>query len=44
MGKAALDAALRSGTTKTETLLTEALLNPELAKTLLLKASADNPT
>ena len=42
MGKAALDALTRTGTARIEDLLTEALLNPELAKTLLMKASADN--
>jgi hypothetical protein len=42
MGKAALDALRRTGTARIEDLLTDALLNPELAKTLLMKASADN--
>jgi len=40
--KAALDAMKRSGISRTEDLLTEALLNPELAKTLLMKATPAN--
>ena len=42
IGKAALDAVRRTGIARTEDLLTEALLNPELARTLLMKASAEN--
>jgi hypothetical protein len=42
MAKAALDAMKRSGISRTEDLLTEALLNPELAKTLLMKATPAN--
>jgi hypothetical protein len=33
---------MRSGTAKTEALLREALLNPDIAKTLLMNASAEN--
>jgi hypothetical protein len=42
MAKTVLDSFMRSGTAKTEALLTEALLKPELAKTLLMKASPEN--
>ena len=42
MAKAAVDAIRRTGIARTEELLTEALLNPELAKTLLMKASPAN--
>jgi hypothetical protein len=42
MGKAALDAMRRSGIERTDQLLTEALLNPELARALLMKASPGN--
>src|SRR5258708_37621294 len=42
MAKAAVDAMKRSGISRTEDLLTEALLNPELAKTLLMKATPAN--
>jgi len=42
MAKPALDALRRSGTDRTEALLTEALLTPELARTLLMKATPAN--
>jgi hypothetical protein len=42
MGRAALDALKRAGIERTDQLLTEALLNPELARTLLMKATPGN--
>lgn len=42
MGKTALDAMRRSGVERVDHLLTEALLNPELARTLLMKATPGN--
>lgn len=42
MGRAALDALKRAGIERTDQLLTEALLNPELAKTLLMRATSAN--
>jgi hypothetical protein len=42
MAKGAFDAMKRSGIERTDQLLTEALLNPELAKTLLMRASPAN--
>ena len=42
MAKGALDALQRAGIARTDQLLTEALLNPALAQTLLMKASPGN--
>jgi hypothetical protein len=42
VGKTAIDALKRAGIERTEQLLTEALLNPDLAKTLLMKATPGN--
>jgi hypothetical protein len=42
MGKSALDAMKRAGIERTDQLLTEALLNPELTRTLLMKATPGN--
>jgi hypothetical protein len=42
MAKSAFDAIGRAGITKTDQLLTEALLNPELAKALMTKATPGN--
>jgi hypothetical protein len=42
LARGAVDALKRAGIERTDQLLTEALLNPELAKTLLMKASPEN--
>ena len=42
VAKKALDAMTRTGVERTDQLLTEALLNPELARTLLMKATPGN--
>jgi hypothetical protein len=42
VAKKALDAMTRAGVERTDQLLTEALLNPELARTLLMKATPGN--
>ncbi len=42
MAKSAIDAMRRAGIERREKLLTEALLNPELAQTLLMKATPGN--
>jgi hypothetical protein len=42
VGKSAVNALRRAGIERTDQLLTEALLNPELAKTLLMKSTPGN--
>ena len=42
VARKAIEALTRAGVERTDQLLTEALLNPELARTLLMKASPGN--